>query len=218
MQGQSTIDFQVKNQTDNSFDVWTGGSYGETKIVTDTYGDKAVQMKATGSNPIGDAYTAITLAMTGGWSWEGMKGVSFWARNDSDTEVSFNLEIDCKVGGISDRFNIKQGNRFDLYDVNTGKTTIYMTRPCATLPVGFEGWVFIPFNAFARADWSTNGVTEFMGAGSMVSYLAITIHAGTYQDKAFSVNKFGGDTTTPSFGSTHVTSENSIPNLLGLNK
>lgn len=218
MQGKSTIDFEVKNRPAESFDIWTGGSYGATAIVQDSYGDNAVQMKATGTNASGDAYTAITLANLGGWSWEGMNGVSFWARNDSDTEVSFNLETDCRVGKIADRFNIQQGHRFFLYDVNTGKTSIYMTRPCATLPVGFEGWVFIPFTAFARAAWSNNGVTEFMGEGSMVSYLAITIHAGTYMDKAFSVNKFGGYTDVPSFVSTYVKAENTIPGLLELNK
>ena len=221
MQGDSTIDFTAKNKTAASFDVWTGGSYGEAAIVQDTYGDDAVQLKATGSNPTGDAYTAITLAGAGGWTWEGMTGVSFWARNDSDTEVSFNLEVDCKVTatGKSDRFNIKQGHRFYLYDVNTGKTTIYMTRPCATLPVGFEGWVYIPFTAFSRADWSNNGVTpeQFMAEGTMVSYLAITIHAGTYLNKAFSVNKFGGYTKVPSFESTYVKSENTVSQLLGLN-
>lgn len=219
MKGDVTVDFEVKNRPAASFDVWTGGSYGEAAIVTDTYGNNAVQLKATGSNPTGDAYTAITLAGAGGWSWSGMKGVAFWARNDSDTEVSFNLEIDCKDNTInkSDRFNIKQGNRFYLYDVNTGKTTIYMTRPCATLPVGFEGWVFMPFTAFARADWSNNGVTNFMGENTVVSYLAITIHAASYQDKAFSVNSFGGYTTIPSFESVFVKAENTIPNLLDLN-
>ena len=217
--GDSTIDFEVKNRTAESFDIWTGGSYGEVKIVKDTYGENAVQLMATGSNPTGDAYTAITLAMAGGWSWEGMTGVSFWARNDSDTEVSFNLEVDCRDESIgkSDRFNIKQGRRFYLYDVNTGKTTIYMTRPCATLPVGFEGWVYVPFNCFARADWSNNGVTNFMGENTLVSYLAITIHAGTYLNKPFSVNNFGGYTKVPSFESYYVKSENTIPGLLGLN-
>ncbi len=217
MKGDSTIDFQVKNRVAESFDIWTGGSFGQVAIVKDSYGENAAQLMATGSNPAGDAYTAITLAMTGGWSWAGMTGVSFWARNDSDIEVSFNLEVDCKVGKISDRFNIKQGNRFYLYDINTGKTTIYMTRPCATLPVGFEGWVYVPFNAFARADWSQNGVTEFMGENSMVSYLAITMHAATYKDKPFSVNNFGGYTKVPSFESYYVKSENTIPGLLGLN-
>lgn len=218
--GDSTIDFQVKNKAAESFDIWTGGSYGQVTIVKDSYGENAAQLMATGTSTTGgDAYTAITLAMTGGWSWAGMTGVSFWARNDSDTEVSFNLEIDCKDNNIgkSDRFNIKQGNRFYLYDINTGKTTIYMTRPCATLPVGFEGWVYIPFTAFSRADWSTNGVTVFMGENSMVSYLAITIHAATYKDKAFSVNNFGGYTKVPSFESYYVKSDNTISSLLGLN-
>lgn len=220
MQGDSTIDFTAKNMKAENFDIWTGGSYGQAEMVKDSYGDDAVKLMATGSNPTGDAYTAITLAGAGGWSWAGMTGVSFWAKNESDTEVSFNLEVDCKDNTInkSDRFNIKQGNRFYLYDINTGKTTIYMTRPCATLPVGFEGWVYVPFSAFARADWSNNGVTNFMGENTVVSYLAITIHAGTYLNKAFSVNKFGGYTKVPSFESTYVKSENTISNLLGLNK
>lgn len=219
MQGDATVDFTAKNRTAESFDVWTGGSYGKAEIVKDSYGDDAVRLTATGSNPTGDAYTAITLAGAGGFSWAGMTGLSCWAKNDSDTEVSFNFEVDCRdKNGVSDRFNIKQGNRFYLYDINTGKTTVYMTRPCATLPVGFEGWIYIPFTAFARADWSTNGVTEFMGEGSMVSYLAITIHAGTYLDKSFSVNKIGAYTKTPSFRSAYVNSGDSMADLLGLNK
>ena len=218
MLGSVTLDYEVKNTPAEAFDIWTGGSYGQVTIVKDSYGDNAAQLKSTGTNPSGDAYTAITLAMTGGWSWANMTGVAFWARNDSDTEVSFNLEVDCKDNNInkSDRFNIQQGHRFYLYDINTGKTTIYMTRPCATLPVGFEGWVFIPFTAFSRAAWSTNGVTTFMGENSVVSYLAITIHAATYLEKSFSVNKFGGFVDMPSFESLHVKSENTIPGLLGL--
>lgn len=210
--------------------IWTGGSYGKrvTTDITDTYGDKAVQLTTLGTNPYGDGYCAFDLAPAGGFSWAEKKGVSFWARNDSDTEISFNIEVDCRIPDpnnsakkISDRFNIKQGHRFTLYDVNTGKTTIYMTRPCATLPVGFEGWVYVPFTAFARADWSTNGVTQemFMGAGSEVGYLALTVHAATYQNKSFTVNKFGAYATSPSFASSFVDGGGkTIPELLQLDK
>lgn len=210
--------------------IWTGGSYGKrvTTDITDTYGDKAVQLTTLGTNPYGDGYCAFDLAPAGGFSWAEKKGVSFWARNDSDTEISFNIEVDCRIPDpnnpakkISDRFNIKQGHRFTLYDVNTGKTTIYMTRPCATLPVGFEGWVYVPFTAFARADWSTNGVTQemFMGTGSEVSYLALTVHAATYQNKSFTVNKFGAYATSPSFASSFVDGGGkTIPELLQLDK
>lgn len=235
--GDSTIDFTADKMTDSIFNeegkgagIWDGGSYGKrvTTDITDTYGDKAVQFTTLGANPAGDAYCAFDLAPAGGFSWAGKKGVSFWARNDSDTEVSFNIEVDCRVPNpndetkkISDRFNIKQGHRFYLYDVNTGKTTIYMTRPGATLPVGFEGWVYVPFSAFSRADWSTNGVTKdmFMGENSTVSYLAITVHAATYQNKSFTVNKFGAYATSPSFESVFVNgSGKTIPELLQLDQ
>ena len=235
--GDSSIDFTAEKMTDSIFNeegkgagIWDGGSYGKrvTTDITDSYGDKAVQFTPLGTNPTGDAYCAFDLASAGGFSWALKKGVSFWARNDSDTEISFNIEVDCRVPDpnnankkISDRFNIKQGHRFYLYDINTKKTTIYMTRPGATLPVGFEGWVYVPFTAFSRADWSTNGVTQdmFMGEDSVVSYLALTIHAATYQNKSFTVNKFGAYATSPSFESVFVNGEGkTIPELLQLDK
>ncbi len=239
MMGDSTIDFTCTGKNSASFDIWTGGSYGTATMTTDTYGDAAVQLKATGTNPDGDGYVATTLSGAGGWSWAERKGVSFWARNDSNVEVSFNLEIDCKYdeytpydangdgdydddGDLngSNRFNVGFGKRFYLYDVNTGKTTIYVTRPVVSIPVGFEGWIYVPFTAFKKADWSNKGLlaSDFMATGTHVSYLAITVHAATYLDKSFSVNKFGAYATTPSFESSYVTSENTIHGLLGLDE
>ena len=229
MMGDATIDYTGKGVTNVEFNetsgsvagIWNGGSFGRREAATDSYGKPAVKFTTLGANPTGDAYTAFDLAAAGGFSWAGMKGVSFWARNDSDTEIAFNIEVDCKLSsGLSDRFNIKQGNRFWLYDVNTGKTSIYMTRPTATLPAGFEGWVRIPFTAFARADWSTNGVTkdQFMSEGSMVGYLAITVHSENYKNKSFTVNNFGGYQTTPRFSSAFVSSNGkSIAELMELN-
>ena len=229
MMGDATIDYTGKGVTNVEFNetsgsvagIWNGGSFGRREAATDSYGKPAVKFTTLGANPAGDAYTAFDLAAAGGFSWAGMKGVSFWARNDSDTEIAFNIEVDCKLSsGLSDRFNIKQGNRFWLYDVNTGKTSIYMTRPTATLPAGFEGWVRIPFTAFARADWSTNGVTkdQFMSEGSMVGYLAITVHSENYKNKSFTVNNFGGYQTTPRFSSAFVSSNGkSIAELMELN-
>lgn len=229
MNGTVTMDVNCEGKTAEDYPIWTGGSFGEVKMTTDTYGNTAVKMQAKDNNPEGDPYTAITIADGIGVDWAGLAGVTFWARNDSDAEVSFNLEVDCKTPVLSkdywqvasDRFNIQQGHRFFLYDVNTGKTTIYMTRPTATLPVGFEGWVFIPFTAFERAEWSNNGVTKdlFMNENSIVTYLAVTVHAATYTEKAFSLNQFGGYAIAPSFESTYVDAgDRSIPDLLGLKK
>lgn len=225
--GDVTVDVKGEGKSAEDFSIWDGGSLGKVEMVKDSYNEDAMRFMATGTNPEGDAYTAITLSATGGFSWGGKQGISFWARNDGDVEVSFNIETDCKTPALkngemtvlSDRFNIKQGNRYWMYDINTGKTTIYMTRPTATLPAGFEGWVWIPFTAFSRADWSNNGVTaaQFMDDNSIVTYLAITIHAMTYQNMPFSVNKFGAYTTTPHYSSPFIDAGGkTIPELLGL--
>ncbi len=207
--------------------IFIGGSYGKIEMTEDSYGNDAIQVTATGVR--GDGYTATQNLLPNGVCWAGMKGVSFWARNDSDIEVAFNLEVECtavvtKSNGnkqvASDRFNIQQGNRFVLYDLNTGKTTIYMTRPTVTLPVGFEGWVFIPFTAFSRADWSSNGVTaeQFMGENSYVNFFAFSIEAAKNQNKPFSVNSIGAYSETPLFESVYADANGkTAPELLGLN-
>lgn len=235
--GAVTLNWLATGKTASSFAVWDGGSYGKAEMVTDSYGDDAVRLTSTGANPTGDQYTATTIADGVKWTLTNAKGITFWARNDSDIEVSFNLEIDiCNNNytnngkGHNARFNIKQGNRFVLYDVKTGKQTIYMTRPCATLPVGFEGWVFVPFTAFNQAEWSVSGQgamarnlfvddNNVFNAESWVSYIAITVHAPTYQGKAFSLNKFGSYTTTPSFVSgviAETDTAKSVPTLMDL--
>jgi hypothetical protein len=217
--GDTVVSVTGTGKNSANFSVWSGGSFGSVTMVEDFYGDRAFQLVATGSNPGGDAYTAIDISQ-GGFSWGDRKGISFYARNDSEAEVSFNFETDCRVvaSGKSDRFNIKQGYRYYLYDVNSQKTFIYMTKPTATLPVGFEGWVRIPFDAFFRADWSTNGVTKelFMSEGTIVSYLAITINASQYLNLPFTLNKVGAYSVTPTITGLWNKTGSSIPELMDL--
>ena len=233
--GDVTLTWTATGKTANQFGIWDGGSMGKVEMVTDSYGDDAAQLTCTGANPTGDKYTATTIADGIKWQWAGLKGVTLWARNDSDIEVSFNLEMDVtnpehvKNNGNSHnaRHNIKQGGRFWLYDVNTGKQTIYMTRPCVTLPVGFEGWVYVPFADFYQADWSVNegamprsmfvNSDGTMAEKSYVSYLAITVFSGDYTNKPFSINKIGAYATTPTFSSAVLGNvDKSIPSLMDL--
>lgn len=237
--GDVTLNWLATGKTSASFSIWEGGSYGTAEMVKDGYGDDAVRLTATGANPDGDQYVATTIGDGLQWNWGGSKGITLWARNDSDVEISFNMEIDVcnnnytnNAGGHNARFNIKQGNRFILFDVNTGEQTIYMTRPCVTLPVGFEGWVFIPFTAFNQADWSVSGQgamalnmfvdeNKVFNEEAWVSYMAITVHAPTYQNKSFSLNKIGTYTVTPSFVSALVPETEtamSVPTLMELPK
>ena len=220
--GDVTVDLEFTGREASAFTVWDGGATGTAKMVKDSYGYDAVQLTSTGANPNGgDAYTATTLADGVSYDWTGAAGFTLWARNDGTSEVSFNLEFDYKkqAGGDAGRFNVFQGNRYYLYDVNTGLTYIYMTKPTINLPVGFEGWVRIPFSAFRQADWSVTdvGVVEFTpSVDGIITYLCTTVYSTNYTNMPFSINMLGTYDTTPSFVSSYVTSANSIPALMGL--
>lgn len=227
--GDTTLVYTATGKSDNSVPIWEGGANGKQTMTKDSYGDDALLLESLGPRAGADAYTAYNLMDGCSIDWSNAQGVTFWARNDSDAEISFNLEIDA----ISDktpnkgRFNVKQGNRFWLYDVNTDKQTIYMTRPCITLPVGFEGWVRVPFEAFSQAEWSftdpnygTFAPEYFMSEGCTVPYIGLTVFSTDYTNKPFAINKLGGYTTTPSFVSALVPvneERKDIKTLMGLN-
>ena len=220
--GDVTVDLEFTGREASAFTVWDGGATGTAEMVKDSYGYDAVQLTSTGANPNGgDAYTATTLADGVSYDWTGAAGVTLWARNDGTSEVSFNLEFDYRkqAGVDAGRFNVFQGNRYYLYDVNTGLTYIYMTKPTINLPVGFEGWVRIPFSAFRQADWSVTdvGVVEFTpSVDGIITYLCTTVYSTNYTNMPFSINMLGTYDTTPSFVSSYVTSANSIPALMEL--
>ena len=223
--GDTKIEYTATGKIAGSIIPWTGGAAGTQEMTTDSYGKQALLLTCTGPREGADAYTAFTIFDGKHIEWENYKGITLWARNDSDIEVSFNLEIDVLSSHTSSRgrFNITQGNRFWLYDVNTGEQTIYMTRPCVTLPVGFEGWVRIPFTAFDQAEWSKTdanyGVFErqyFMTEGSYVPYMGITVYSGNYTGASFAVNMIGGYQTTPSFISALVPATPERKDILAL--
>ncbi len=208
--GDTHIDIFATGKQDNSLAVYTGGALGTQTMTKDTYGDDAFKLVTPGPRDgATDPYAAFTLIDGANFQWAGQKGITLWVRNDSDKEISFNLEFDMNhndytnsAGGHNARFNIRQGHRFWLYDVNTGEQSIYMTRPCITIPVGFEGWVRIPFSAYEQAEWSAaaQGVFSkelFAAEGSWVQYVCITINSQDYANKEFSIGKIGTYSTTP---------------------
>ena len=227
--GDTTLVFTATGKVDGQLVPWEGGAAGTQTMTKDSYGDDALLLTCTGPREGADAYTAFTIADGVHYDWSQAQGITIWARNDSDSEVSFNLEIDVLSPGNTTsrgRFNVSQGNRFWLYDVNTGKQTIYMTRPAITLPVGFEGWVRVPFSAFKQAEWSMTDsnygvfpMEYFMTEGSYVPYVGLTVYSGNYTNKPFAVNKLGSYTQNPSFVSALVPASDlrkDIKTLMGL--
>ncbi len=230
--GDTHIDVFATGKQDNSLPVYVNGALGTQTMTKDSYGDDAFKLVTPGPRDgATDPYAAFTLIDGANFQWAGQKGITFWVRNDSDKEISFNLEFDMNhndytntAGGHNARFNIRQGHRFWLYDVKTGEQQIYMTRPCVTIPAGFEGWVRIPFEAYEQADWSAAGQgvfnkSLFAAEGSWVQYMCITVNSQDYANKEFSIGKIGTYSTTPYLVSawfegseTHKT----IPQLMGL--
>lgn len=212
--GDVKVYWQADAQKLESHIFYAGGASGSVAIVKDSYGADALQVQATANN--NDGYMAMDV-ISAVISAEGTKGITFWAKNPSSNEISFNVEMDVKYKPTADavryqqtRTNIQQGHRFWLYDVNTGEQTIAMTRPTASLPAHFEGWVRIPFECFNRASWSKgdhtfmfeNGVAK---ADTFISYFAISYDTHTFPiNQPFVVNNFGTYTTTPLFNSVLV--------------
>ncbi len=230
--GDTHIDILASGKLPNSLPVYNNGALGTQTMTKDSYGDDAFKLVTPGPRDgATDPYAAFTLIDGANFQWAGQKGITFWARNDSDKEISFNLEFDMNhndytnnAGGHNARFNIRQGHRFWLYDVNTGEQQIYMTRPCITLPAGFEGWVRVPFTAYEQAEWSaasqgTFNKSLFAAEGSWVQYVCITINSQDYANKEFSVGKIGTYATTPYLVSAWFEGSDTnktIPELMGL--
>lgn len=224
--GDSAIAFFATGLTDGSRPARHGGAYGEQTMTKDSYGDDALKLTCTGANPKGDQYAAFTLIDNVQIDWSKGKGVTLWVRNDSSKEVSFNVELDIGFTNTAifskiARFNVRQNYQFWLYDVNTGKQTIYMTRPLVTLPAGFEGWVRIPFEAFKQAEWSVDQKGAFpheyfMTEGCYVNEIGISIFLNDFVNQPISINKIGTYLTTPTFVSPLVPATDEHKDILGL--
>ncbi|MDE7454390.1 MAG: hypothetical protein K2M64_01005, partial [Clostridia bacterium] len=223
--GDVKVYWNADGKKDGDYVADENGASGTVTIVKDSYNMDAAQVMATANNKNG--YMAVNL-LSANMTAEETKGITFWAKNDTNGEISFNIEMDVRykqtdtaIKYTRSRINIAQGGRFWLYDINTGKQTVYMTRPTATLPAHFEGWVRIPYDCFNRADWSTgdpkamfeNGVGK---ADTFIVYLGLSYDTHTFPiNQPFVINNFGTYTTTPMFDSALVSNPTmTIPALM----
>lgn len=213
----------ANNLASHSF--YDKGASGAVEIAKDSYNVDALQVQATANN--GDGYMAMDV-VSAVIPAEGTRGITLWAKNPSDRELSFNVEVDVKykqtdtaVRYQRTRMNIKQGNRFWLYDINTGKQTIYMTRPTASLPAHFEGWIRLPYACFNRADWSAGNISAMFDNGvakadTFIAYVGVSYSTRDFPiNQPFVINNFGTYDTTPLFNSVLVNNPTmTIPALM----
>jgi len=223
--GDVKVYWQADASRLSNHNFYSGGASGAVEIAKDSYNVDALQVQATANN--GDGYMAMDV-ISAIMSAEGSKGITLWAKNPSDRELSFNVEVDVMYKQTDTaikyqrtRMNIKQGNRFWLYDVNTGKQTIYMTRPTASLPAHFEGWIRLPYACFNRADWSAGNISAMFDNGvakadTFIAYVGVSYDTHTFPiNQPFVINNFGTYDTTPLFNSVLVNNPTmTIPALM----
>lgn len=150
-----------------------------------------------------DYYSAVTFVAKAGlsdwrtWNTQNGKkaqGVTFWVKNLSDYEVSLGLEIDeydpgAKAGDNGERWSLQYGTRVLLYDVNTKQQYIVQSQPHLFIPVGFTGWVRVPFSFYTKAPWCTwgNDVQDFLD----VPQIAVISDSNINQGLSFAIDNLG---------------------------
>lgn len=176
-----------------------------------------------------DDYAGVTFTpKTGVADWgkwaseeESAKGVTFWVANPSAAEISIGFEIDefdpdqdVAADPSGERWSIAQGARIYLYD--TQKQLEYLLTGYGTLdiPVGFEGWVRIPFEYFTKAAWCTWGNSVF--DRERIAQVTISCHTIRNAGLIFEMDSMGVYYNETAVGSMFFGCGHSIPENMGL--
>lgn len=176
-----------------------------------------------------DDYAGVTFTpKTGVADWgkwaseeESAKGVTFWVANPSAAEISIGFEIDefdpdqdVAEDYRGERWSIAQGARIYLYD--TQKQLEYLLTGYGTfdIPVGFEGWVRIPFEYFTKAAWCTWGNSVF--DRERIAQVTISCHTIRNSGLIFEMDSLGVYYDETAVGSMFFGGGHSIPENMGL--
>lgn len=214
---------QTYDAMENPLVPWTGGAPGTTELVTRGDG-KAMKFTVGAYDSAKDPYMATDIPlMTAGSrdadDWSGAKGVTFYTENLSALEVAFNIEFnlnDVSTGKMEreERFNIRFGARYYLYDVVTGVEYIYVAKPVITVPVGFKGYVRVPFSAYKKAEWAAgDGVLD---PQDLATYMCVTCDARDYEGFEYLLDDVGVYYNAFELNTSFHRTENSVPGYMGL--
>lgn len=87
---------------------------------------------------------------------KGAKGVTYWIKNTSYSQVGFRVEFDSVVNGQLQRWQSLQCCRYMLFNTKTGEERMMMGKDKSVyIPAGFEGYVRIEFSQFGLPEWVT---------------------------------------------------------------
>lgn len=119
----------------------------------------------------------------------GAKGVTYWIKNTSYSQIGFRFEFDSLVtvatgDGSStqeaQRWQSLPNCRYMLFDTKTGAERMMMGKSGVYIPAGFEGYVRIDFSQFTNPNWVTVGGDLDLNNPIVTTYLIMnsTYHYG----------------------------------------
>lgn len=151
-----------------------------------------------------DDYAGVTFTpKTGVMDWgqwksksETAAGFTCYVKNLSAVEITIGFEIDeydpdqdIEKDYRGERWSIGQGARLFLYDTNKNEETILTGYNTFAIPVGFEGYVRVPFEYFTKPGWCTWGNSEF--DLERIAQITISCHSVLNQGLVFAMDNVG---------------------------
>lgn len=180
-----TFDHVTTDSTMNKeFPVWNAG--GELTLTLDkSTGRNCMKIEVGGTAAgVDNTYGSINIfpkSYTSDWNkWadggenknQKAQGLTFYLKSLSDKEGIINMEFDeivknYKGVNVTERWNVQLGAMIMFYDINTNEEFIRFAKPAIPVPVGFEGYVRIPFTEYQVPTWSTDGDGSLDLTGNM---------------------------------------------------
>jgi hypothetical protein len=149
------------------------------------------------------------------------KGITMYVKNLSRKEIGITLQFDERTSlGTLERWCIVgYPSMYYAWDVKTNaEYTFYCKSDQFQIPVGFEGYVRIPFEAYGVPEWcstSTQGVDQILDVESFAGTFMLTSDNTRFEDLEFFIKNIGvyfNETTK----STLFDSSHSIKTNMGL--
>lgn len=124
------------------------------------------------------------------------KGLSIYVKNLSRKEIGINLQFDEKITSSTFERWIMKGYpaMYYAYDINKdAEYTFYCTSDQFQIPVGFEGYVRLPFDQMQVPDWCipTAGVDQVLDITKWNQEFFLTSDNTRYEDLEFLIKDVG---------------------------
>ena len=151
-----------------------------------------------------DDYAGVTFTPKAGvmdWGqWriksETAAGFTCYVKNLSAAEITIDFEIDeydpdqdIEKDYRGERWSISQGARLFLYDTKKNEEILLTGYNTFAIPVGFEGYVRVPFEYFTKPDWCTWGNSTF--DLERIAQITISCHSVLNQGLVYAMDNVG---------------------------